>query len=164
MKILNNIFFKFKSGKFWVNHYDLTVTDVIRRKEKDLPLFGWRWKETKHWKLKWVQLIFNIQIRRKFILSKASPNTAPQMRENAYKQGFHPSRETSTNQLRNSMRLSLDFLPVSLTERSYLKSPSTRQSRSWEPETEKSEHNRYLRLPYIRLLKDREEKSLKFIW
>ena len=38
-KILNNIFFKFKCGKFWINSYDLIFTDIISRREKDLPSF-----------------------------------------------------------------------------------------------------------------------------
>ena len=107
--------------------YNLTVTDVIRRREKDLSHFqlavggkqahqvegaelinkkkdqpyGEQWEETEYWRhIKWKEVeLFNVKkIRRKLILSMVSPATTTWMKGNAYNKILG---ETSRKQLLN---------------------------------------------------------------
>ena len=105
------------------NFSKLLGFDVYWRhqKRKHLPLFKWRWEETKLWKcidraqvggnrvlkaqqVEGSELIIEIQIRRKLI-STALPTITLQMKENAYKRGVRPPREISGDRWKAAIRL-----------------------------------------------------------
>ena len=89
------------------------------------------------------ELIIEILISRKLMLSIALPTTTPWMRENAYKQSvFLSLRDQCEPPKRPHDTLSLDFLPDSLKQR------------SWEPKTEKSEHNTLLEITLYQTIKE----------
>ena len=49
-------------GKFWINCYDLTFTEVIRRREKDLPSFRVEVRENQALIVEGTEFISRIQV------------------------------------------------------------------------------------------------------
>ena len=98
------------------------------------------------------ELIIEIQIERRLILSIALPAKNPWIRENTYTQGFFPANRPFDT-------LSFDLLPYCLEYRKAERKPKIMRQfgRSWELKSEKSEYKMLFEITLYQTIKELRE-------